>query len=316
MTTTELVDTLALPLPGTEARSPQGVWDAAVAHNAGSLAMGAAHEAEIDDSLFTVGIREFLSGDPLNVGEQLNTMNELWQRLDLAPPSLDDSQLRRIQGRVEAHPDRRVVAVPLLDFAGRKAVAERAKTAFPAAKFGRSEALWTPDEGWAHHALLRNPEATDKVGGHTYGLRYHTADGVMCQSDLRAKLKGDGQAVTAKDGTLWLFPVMDVRVQGPRQNARADSLHRQADITQVPDSLLTMQLLHQANGTPNPNWVVDFTNAAVYRLGERGKPVDVVGVVGVHWDPYGHQIRLGYWWNTAEDHPVSHYGVRSAESGL
>ena len=288
-----------------------------VAAGSGSLAVEGAMASKeaVEVGPFQTSVHEFLASDtPLSAGEQLNTMHEFWQKLGLAAPALNQEQLERVQAKLETRPDRRVVPVPLLDLNGRKAVAERAKTAFPDSKFNSGyEALWTPDESWTYGKLLRDPESTVKDGRKSYGLRYHTEDGVLSRSELVGKLKASGQAIEAEDGTVWLFPVMDVQVESPREYARADKLHATADITQVPEAPLTMQLLHQANGTPNANWSVDFTNEAVYELDKKGNPVAPVYVAGVFWYPLGRRVRLDRW---DAGGMYGDFGVRGAESGL
>jgi hypothetical protein len=74
-----------------------------------------------------------------------------------------------------------------------------------------------------------------------------------------------------------------------------------------------MQLLHQANGTPNPNWHIDISNEAVYELDKKGKAVAPVDVASVRWYPDYRQVDLGSW--GAGDRGGD-FGVRGAESGL
>jgi hypothetical protein len=283
----------------------------------GSLAIegAVAAEAAAEADPFQTGIHEFLTSDtPLNAGEQLNIMSEFWQKLGLTAPVLNKEQLKRVRGKLEAHPDRRVVAVPLLGLNDRKAVTEQAKNAFPHSKFNSGyAALWAPDESWTYGKLLRDPESTVKEGRKSYGLRYSTEGGAVSRSELVETLKESGRAVEADDGTVWLFPVMDVQVQSPREYARADKLHAAADITQVPEAIITMQLLHQANGTPNPNWHVDITTEAVYELDKKGNPVAPVSVASGGWDPSGRQVGLRRWSAGRQD---GDFGVRGAESGL
>ena len=52
---------------------------------------------------------------------------------------------------------------------------------------------------------------------------------------------------------------MDVSAHAERTNATAGKLLERIDPIAVPETLLATQLLHQANGTPNTQWEVDFT---------------------------------------------------------
>jgi hypothetical protein len=282
----------------------------------GATATQATAEAEPVKGEFETRVESFLNTEArLDVTDQLAVMRELWGKLGYEMPELSESQQAELALVAEANPFHRVVPTPLLSFSERKAVAEKAR-AFPGQKFTTSaNALWTPDESWAYGKLIRDPESTVKDGNKTYGLRYKTPEGetTVSREAYIAALKAAGQAVEAKDGRVWTFPVMDVRVQAPRTRDYVRNLHGRVDPVGSPESLLTTQLLHQANGTPNPVWEVDFANEAVYELDRKGNPKALVDVAGVDWDPNYRQVYLFNWYT---DNRNDDFGVRGAESGL
>jgi hypothetical protein len=160
--------------------------------------------------------------------------------------------------------------------------------------------------------LMSEPTATIKEGRTSYGLRYKAPTGeIVDQDTFQKQLVDSGHAV--HDATVWTFPVMDVAVQSPRTNDTAGNLHQKVNPVVTPESLIAMQLLHQANGTPNPQWCVDFANEAVYKLDKKGNPVAPVRVAGVDWDPDRRQVDSDAW---GADNQYGSFGVRGAGSGL
>lgn len=310
---TDEIQELANALPADLLRRGIQVGPTVVQAAQAAEAKQALERAKTRANKLKQGVTNFLNPEvDLSLADQFETMADFWSELGLDVPRLTLTEQQKLSQSLETYPDRRVMPVPLLDLDSRQAMAEQAKTALPGNRFGSSVALWTPGESSIYGKLLRDPEATVKDGRNSYGLRYHTEDGVITRSELVAKLTESGQAITAEDGTVWLFPVMDVRVKSPRQYTRAEALHRQAGITQIPESLITMQMLHQVNGTPNPDGEVDFTNEAVYELDKKAGAVAPVRVAGVRWYPDDRQVDLDTWRAGGRS---DIFGVRAAERG-
>lgn len=251
----------------------------------------------------------------MSLEDQVEVMTAFWNQLGFKIPSLRPGQADVLVDRLEDAPTHyRLMPTPLLNHEGRKAIVEVTKVKFPNNNFApHVDALWTPGEDYMYGMLLRNPDSTVKEGRKEYGLRYNTPEGVVTRPELVEILKAGGTSAEATDGTTWTFPVMDVQVESPRTYARAGELHEAADITQVPEALITMQALHQANDTPNPNWSIDITNEAVYELDKKGVAVSPVRVTSVYWYRNGRQVTLDSW-GAAYRHFA--FGVRGAESGL
>lgn len=248
---------------------------------------------------------------------QLIVMKEFWKTLGCSVPELTLEQKTKLEKELAEHPDRRVIPTPLTDSAktDRKNIAEDAKAQFGKNKFHETEdPLWTPDNSWTYGKLLSDPETDVKDGNTTYGLRYKAVGGgLVKRSEYLASLKESGQAVEAEDGTIWTFPVMDVQIQSPRNYTTTRNLHSEVSPTATPESLIAMQLLHQAIGTPNPEWSVDFANEAVYELKKDGSVKELVSVASVRWGPNDRQVNLDLW--NADDRNGD-FGVRAEESGI
>lgn len=314
---TAAVEEIAGALPADVVEAEAAHRGILVVKTAGPMAVRAeSEEYQAAEAALERGpITRFLDPEvKISAEDQIAVMRKFWDKLGHEMPELSESQQAELAKVAEAHPLHRIVPTPLLSLAERKALAEKARV-FPDQKFTTSaNALWTPDESWVFGKLLRDPESTVKDGNKTYGLRYKTPEGeTVGREAYVAALKAAGQAVDAKDGRVWTFPVMDVRVQAPRTRDYVRNLHGRVDPVGSPESLLTTQLLHQANGTPNPVWEVDFANEAVYELDRKGNPKALQRVASVYWDPDGRQVSLRSWF---ADSQYGSFGARGAESGL
>lgn len=290
------------------------------AETAGPVAV--ANQVQTPETPFEAKSKTFLDPEAtMSVTEQLDTMNEFWGELNWSMPVLSEENEQHLQTVLEANPGKRVVPTPLVDPYERVAIAEDAKAAFPKNEFtANGKALWTPDESWTYGKLLRSPESVVQEDRKKYALGYKTPDGVVTtRSDYIESLIEAGQAV--KQGELvWTFPVTDVSVQSERTYTTASKLHEATDPVETPESLIVTQLLHQANGTPNPNWAVDFANEAVYEVKEAGKGSDkhiefgaVVSVASVNWNPNYRRV-LSVSWNPQDR--GGGFGRRDAASGI
>ncbi|MEI9914314.1 MAG: hypothetical protein WDN66_05075 [Candidatus Saccharibacteria bacterium] len=248
---------------------------------------------------------------------QLEVMGEFWNTLGFKVPELSDEQKTSIEQELAEHPDRRVIPTPLLHLEARKALVQASRDEFAKNEFAQTgDPLWTSDKGWIYGELLADPETDVKVGSTTYGMRYKTVTGgIVKRAEYIDNLKAAGQAIVDEEGTIWAFPVMDVRVKSPRNSTSlaARSLYSEVRPTATPESLIAMQLLHQANGTPNPDWEVDFANEAVYELKKNGDLKGLVSVAGVRWLPGERRVRLHDW---DADSQNGYFGVRAGESGI
>lgn len=251
----------------------------------------------------------------LGASDQLTTMREFWNTLGREVPELSAEQQGDLEVKLATHPDRRVVPTPLLSLMERKQTVETAKV-FRKNQFSpTSSAIWTPDESGLYGKLLVNPEATVQDGKKSYGMFYKTdTNGALVKREAYiAGLVASGKAVTSPDGTTWVFPVMDVQTNAPRTREYASKLHADVSPTMTPEALITMQLLQQANGTPNSRWEPDFANEAVYELDKHDAPKALVEAAGVVWVPGARQVDLSVWDGGSRD---GDFGVRAEESGL
>jgi len=265
----------------------------------------------------------------LSANQQLEVNARLWNELGVAMPGLTEEQSSKLEAVAAENPDKRIVAAPLLNFDDRNGVAEAAKQNFAKSQFDeKASALWTPVETFLYGKLSHDPSAVVADGKDRYALGFKAPDGtIVSQADYEASLKAAGIAVTAEDGRTWVFSVMDVRVQSPRQNDTAARIHSTLGPTATEDSFLATQLLHQANGTPNPYWTVDFANKGVYKVtveneGQENQRVvyadkkgrtNLVRVAGVGWDPGNRQVGSDYWWARSRG---DDFGARAEVSGL
>ncbi|HUY85224.1 MAG TPA: hypothetical protein VMU97_01785 [Candidatus Dormibacteraeota bacterium] len=277
-----------------------------------------ANQVQTPETDFEATLKQFLDPEAeMSAEDQLVFMGEFYGKLGFKVPELDEEQKAKLTETIEKNPGKRVMPSPLLHVNWRHRLAEKAKEAFPSNQFrDDQDPLWTPnDTETLYGKLLRQPDRTVKEGRTTYGLGYKAPGGevILGQEAFQTALVESGHGVQAEDRTVWVFPVMDVQVQSERTYASAGDLHQKVDPTEVPEALITTQMLHQANGTPNTAWHVDFANEAVYELDKKGDPKAVARVAGVRWDPGDRRVRSRAW---SAGNRNAYFGVRGAESGL
>ena len=258
----------------------------------------------------------------LDITDQLSVMREFWGNLGYQLPPLSKYQLGDLAEAAESQPGHRVVPTLLSSLIRRRAIVKRALTLPDQASIPGDNELWRPDKNSVYRKLLWRPENSVIVGDKTYGLRFKTEAGdIVSRAAHLALLKETGRAVEAKKGNVWTFPVMDVRFRSKRTFDTAGNLYPSVDFITAPESLIAVQLLHQASGIANPEqtgpldfgWEADFANEAVYELDEAGNPKALFSVASVSWALNERHIGLGDW------HPglqVGGFGVRDATSGL
>jgi hypothetical protein len=258
------------------------------------------------------GLVEYLDPETeLSLAEQMDTMSEFWGAVGYTIPELDAEQNAKLESVITTSPDKRILPTPLMSLEERKAAAEKART-FTDHQFGDDyQALWAPTDIWTYGKLLRDPEG---IVGDGFAMRYRTTDGSLVgRGSYIDGLLAAGQAVQAEDGTVWTFPVMDVRVHSERAGATAGALYDEVDPIATPESLIALNILHQANGTPNGSWEPDFSNEATYEVEPSGEVKALSRPVSVVWDAGNQRIGL-YSWKV--ERQSTHFGRRPTVSGL
>ena len=298
-----------------------------IAEVAGPVAVATAAETvETPETAFDRRLAVFLNPNVrLNFINQMQVQREFWGALGHELPELSEDQRAQMEAKLEANPTHRIMAAPLLDLDGRVAMADKTREVFPKNKLTKNlsvPALWTPDTSWMFGKLLADPEATVTEGTgwnkQSYGMGYKTTQAssgltVMKRGDYITDLTAAGKTVEGEHSTPWTLSVMDAAVRSPRTYATAENLHAKVSPTATPEAHIGMQLMHQANGTPNTNWEPDFVNEAVFELDKRGDPKALVGAAGVSFVPGNARVYLDRW---CADDRNDDFGVRAEESGI
>ncbi|HEX5456494.1 MAG TPA: hypothetical protein VFW77_03965 [Candidatus Saccharimonadales bacterium] len=275
-------------------------------------------EPSLDQTMLKNKVEGFIDPDSdMDLDEQLGVMAEFWQNLGMNSPELSDEQKASIADTMEKNPGKRVVPTPLLDLKGRQDIATLARGLFPANKFNVSrDPLWVPDETRRYGRLLRDPDGKVKEDRTIYGLGYKLPNGEQAvgRTHFIDAMADSGQAVAGDDGTVWVYPVIDVSVDRPRSKDKTVDLYEAVDPTVTPDTVIALQLLHQVNGTPHFRPDVDFANEAIFVLSTRGNPKSLARVAGVYWSSERRVLDLDDW--DPADRNGRRFGVRAAESGL
>lgn len=231
-------------------------------------------------------------------------------------PDLSRRQAENMDTLSTAHHNRRVVPVPLLDDVGSRLAIVEAARVFPAQQFAPNEsALRLPleEENPIYRALLADLETVVKRDGIDQVILYKTLNnGLANRPNYKATLKEADRAIE-EDGITWAFTFMDVRVKTPRIESTSEQLYSAVSPVAIPESLILTGVLHQAAGTPNPDYDIDFANEAVYSLDEAGNPSKLENVCTVRWRPDLHQIGI---YARRYDSTRPNLGVRVAGSAI
>ncbi|MBW3569250.1 hypothetical protein KY385_03930 [Candidatus Parcubacteria bacterium] len=267
-----------------------------VSEAAGSIA--AAEEAETAEIEFEEQLENFLNPtiaieaeQQVGAKQQLELMKSFWARLGYQVPALDTEQrAEELEEAIAENPHLRIIPHPLLNHEGHCGIAEAAKTYFRRNQFDPDyHPLWAPDTGelYGYGELIIDPDnviESDK----RYSMGYQYGDAVIIgQREWAEAMIEAGKAVEAEDGTVWLFPVTDVRSKSERIYDETGK-PREED---TQGALIARQLLYQANGTPNSDRVDFATNEAVYELYENGDK-KLQCLVSVRWDPVDLRVIL------------------------
>lgn len=146
--------------------------------------------------------------------DQLAFNKSFLRALGLEVPKLNNEQRLKIFGAAAAHPDWRILAVPMLDTPGRHDLAERARR-LPNEFNPDQSVIRPPDDGTVIRELTetKNLEGTVNCDGSQYVIRYRTPSGLLLpRSAYIGDLLTRGNAVRGGDGIAWMFALGDVRV--------------------------------------------------------------------------------------------------------
>ena len=237
----------------------------------------------------------------LSGADQLEVMNDFWQKLGLDVPTLDSEQRGRLTAAAALNPGKRITPTPLLDITGRLGIARRARSEFPGSIFDEiGEPLFAPWHNWSFAELVRDPDAIVEVEGKRYGMAYScgTDEMIAGQSNWANTLYKGGRAVVGKDGTVWLFPLIDISAETKPQATTLDTareLYEIAKPSAPPETHIALQIMRQAAGNSSVEWRADLANEAIYELDDNGKPLNLYRVSRVSWDPEIRRILLRYW---------------------
>ena len=159
--------------------------------------------------------RHFISPDTeIAPEDQIAFNNNFLGALGLEVPELTDQQRLKLFGAAAARPDRRILAVPLLDTHGRHDIAERARLVLPNEFQPDEPVIRPPDDGTVIRELTEteNLEGTVSRDGSQYVIRYRASSGQLLPRSAHIDdLLTSGEAVSGADGTAWVFAVGDVR---------------------------------------------------------------------------------------------------------
>lgn len=159
--------------------------------------------------------RHFIAPETAIAPEDQIAFNKNFLRaLDLEVPKLTDEQQLKLFDAAAAHPDWRILVVPMLDTHGRHDLAERARLRLPNEFNSDKPVIRPPDDGTVIRELTEteNLEGTVSRDGTQYVIRYRASSGqLLPRSAYIGDLLARGEAVSGAGGIAWIFTVGDVR---------------------------------------------------------------------------------------------------------
>lgn len=233
----------------------------------------------------------------IEVTEQLKIMSDFWANMGYEVPALDEKQKITVSEALKNHPGGRVVPTPLLGLVDRKKIADRAQDLIYGESVNEEHILWAPKDG-RYHDLMEYPDSTVTEGDKTFGIRYKSPEGKLVnRSDYLQALKNGGYGIESSDGTLWIFPVMDLEPKEQHHDGNTrDVYDEKISFSTTPESLITTELLQWIAGSPAPKeWNVELANEAIFEIDENGLPSRLNSIAGVHWKEGLKQIRWNSW---------------------
>jgi hypothetical protein len=254
--------------------------------------------------------RHFIAPEAVIAPEDQLAFNKSFLRaLGLEVPEFAHEQQLKIFGAAAAHPDWRILTVPMLDTRGRHDLAERARR-LPN-KFNPDQpVIRPPDDGTVIRELTEteNLEGTVNCGGSQYVIRYRSPSGqLLSRSAYIGDLLTRGEAVRGGDGITWTFAVGDVRAYANdgfpvglgKSEAAARMARHESDAEfyaktyqdellasrpnaselyearwrEFPavETLIIMILMHNAAGNPNRTYDINLANETVHEMTQDGQ---------------------------------------------
>lgn len=245
--------------------------------------------------------------------DQLAFNENFLRALGLQVPKLTDDQQLKLLGASAAHPDWRILAVPMLDTRGRHDLAERARLRLPNEFSPDQPVIRPPDDGTVIRELTEteNLEGTVSRDGSQYVIRYRAPSGqLLTRSAYIGDLLARGEAVRGAGGIAWMFAVGDVRTYAndefpvglAKSDASARMVRHESDAefyaktyqdelltsrsnaselyeTQwrefpATETLIVMILMHNAAREPNRTYDINLANETVHEMTRDGQVIE------------------------------------------
>jgi hypothetical protein len=195
----------------------------------------------------------------------------------------------------------------LLTFTDYEFLAKATRQTFPGSILSKSP-LAIPSDGCARRdsivqsieisrvcdELLRSPQDILYDGKNRYILGFKLPDGSIGTRDayINAMLVSEQAVADNESGIVWIYPITEVNFEPNDELITMSDGHASADLTAVIGTLLTVELLHHANGTGYRDSSSIIANEAVYRIGEDGRSAEICGVITLGWDFYTDRIAV------------------------
>ncbi|MBI3624322.1 hypothetical protein HY218_01680 [Candidatus Saccharibacteria bacterium] len=255
------------------------------------------------------------ASERLSLPEELETMTRFWDVLGYKVPDISQDMAAALAREIGESPNKRVVPAPVIVNPDQlKALTAKAKDVFADNKFSETyDPQYVTDESYVFGRLLRNPDGFDEADGKRYELVARDQNGNLQRGLNNWRIAMSVQSamgtrlVMGENGQAWTFAIVSAEPNAARTRKQPGELFNEVDQRVTPSTLIAVNLLHQANGTPNTDWNIDFANLAVAEVeaGKKGKKdqLKVVRVASVYWHPYDRYLELSNWnaGNSADD---------------
>jgi hypothetical protein len=236
----------------------------------------------------------------LGVKGQLAYGRRYWERFGYEVPDPPEAIQESLPETLAAHPGLRAMQTPLLDPFELQDLAQEVSSLGVGVETESELSIVESNKPWPFPWDINDFQGLLN-GVSSFDLRYKAPDGSMVTKGeyIVAMIEG-GRAVYDKSGIVWVFPVMDVSPRGERSpdEKNVDLLGR-LNPSVLPESLLTIQILHRLNGTPDfspqHEWDLDIGNRALCGVNEKGETGNIIAVAGVGFHPWSKQIISSFW---------------------
>lgn len=231
--------------------------------------------------------------------QQLDLMRSFWGALGIEMPTLSPSQDESLHTRLpfSSRPDLRVIPTLLMDNGDRQATVEKASQVFPRSKFSKENGpFWMPHADGPFPDIWTLPDHSTLSDQLSHTLGYKTSEStIVPREEYIGSLLESGQAVQDESGRVWIFPIVNIKRPSRRSEENAFDKYDSVSPIAVPEIAITLELLHQANGSDNNQHTIFMTNEAILQVDSSGKPLSFERVVGVGWHPENEQIDVYPW---------------------